>query len=389
MPSPLDDADWSLPIPIHYGRGRLGELGQICAQAGLRNPLVVTDRGSRDLPFIARSTESLRAAGLGSGVFSEVAPNPTDRDVQAGRAAYRAGGHDGVVAIGGGSGMDGGKAISLVAGNDRDLWSFDYDREPVPAEAEGAFAPLVCVPTTAGTGAETESTAMITDSARIIKGCVWHPRHRPLAAILDPELTVELPPNLTAWTGCDALVHAIEAYCVPQWHPICDGVALEAMGLVHRWLGVAVDEPDNLEARGAMLAGSCLAGVAFLKGLGLVHALSHMVGATYDTHHGLTNAVLLPAVLRYNRDAIADKVPAMCRAMDLPGRGFDDLYGGTVALLDRLDIPRGLADLGVEPDRAREIANKALADAAAATNPAPANLAQIEGLLLEGIRRAR
>ncbi len=389
MPFPLDAADWTLPIPIHYGLGRLAELGRICAQAGMRNPLVVTDRGSRDLPFIAHTTESLRAAGLDSAVFSEVAPNPTDRDIQTGRAAYRAGGHGGVIAIGGGSGMDAGKAISLVAGNDRDLWSFDYDREPVPVEAEGAFAPLVCVPTTAGTGAETESTAMVTDSARTIKRCVWHPRHRPLAAILDPELTVGLPPNLTAWTGCDALVHAIEAYCVPQWHPICDGVALEAMGLIHRWVGVAVDEPDNLEARGAMLAGSCLAGVAFLKGLGLVHALSHMIGAAYDTHHGLTNAVLLPVVLRYNGHAIADRVPAMCQAMGLPGRGFDDFYGGTVALLDRLDIPRRLADLGVEPERAWEIAKKALTDPAAATNPAPASLAQIEGLLLEGIRQAR
>ena len=389
MPSPLDAADWTLPIPIHYGPGRLAELGQICAQAGLRNPLVVTDRGSRALPFIARGREALQAAGLGSGLFSEVAPNPTDTNIQAGRAAYRAGSHDGIVAIGGGSGMDGGKAISLVARNELDLWSFDYDREPVPVGAAGAFAPLICVPTTAGTGAETESTAMVTNSARAIKGCVWHPQHRPLAAILDPELTVGLPPNLTAWTGCDALVHAIEAYCVPQWHPICDGLALEAMGLIHRWLGVAVNEPDNLEARGAMLAGSCLAGVSFLKGLGLVHALSHMIGAVHDTHHGLTNAVLLPVVLRYNKHAIADKVPAMCRAMDLPGQGFDDFYSATVALLDRLDIPRNLADLGVGTARAREIAEKAQTDAAAATNPAPANLAQIEELLLEGIRRAR
>lgn len=389
MPSPLDDADWTVPIPIRYGPGRLGELGALCAQAGLRKPLVVTDRGSRELPFIARSSEVLQAAGLGAALFSEVAPNPTDRDVQAGRAAYRAGGHDGVIAIGGGSGMDAGKAISLVARNDVDLWSFDFDRDPVQLAADGAFAPLICVPTTAGTGAETESTAMITDSARAVKGCVWHPRHRPLAAILDPELTLGLPPALTAWTGCDALVHAIEAYCVPQWHPICDGVALEAMALIHRWLGVAVDEPDNLEARGAMLAGSCLAGVAFLKGLGLVHALSHMIGAVYDSHHGLTNAVLLPLVLRYNRDAIADKVPAMCRAMGLPGPGFDDLYGATVALLDRLDIPRSLADLGVETARAGEIAKKAQSDAAATTNPAPASVEQIEALLLEGIRRAR
>lgn len=387
----LDACDWSFPVPIRYGPGRLAELGEVCATAGMANPLIVTDRGSRDLPFIAQAQRSLREAGLSSGLFGEVSPNPTDREAQAGRAAFAAGGHDGVIAIGGGSGMDAGKAISLIARNDRPLWDFEfgYDIAPPAIASADVFAPLICVPSTAGTGAETESTAMITDTQRGIKGCVWHPRQKPVAAILDPAITVGLPKNLTMWTGCDALVHAIEAYCVPQWHPMCDGIALEALSLIHRRLPRAVNRPEDLQARGAMLAGSCLAGVAFLKGLGLVHAVSHMVGARYDTHHGLTNAVLLPAVLRYNARAIADKVPAMCRAMGLPGDDFATFYGAVTAMLDGFDIPTNLAALGVERSAVPDLAAKALADSSAATNPAPATVVDIERLIVEAIDKAR
>jgi alcohol dehydrogenase class IV len=389
MSNILEPADWSFPIPIKYGPGRLGELGPLCRGAGLSRPLIVTDRGSRDLPFIAAALAALAEAGLEGEVFSEVAPNPTDRDVEAGREAFRAGGHDGVIAIGGGSGMDAGKAISLVGRNDRDLWDFDYDKAPPEIEGADGLPPLICVPTTAGTGAETESTAMVTDTAHGVKLCVWHPAQKPLAAILDPELTLGLPRTLTAWTGCDALIHAIEALSVPQWHPLCDGLALEAIRLIHRALPIAVRDGANLEARGAMLVGSCLAGVSFLKGLGLVHAVSHMVGAVYDTHHGLTNAVLLPAVLRYNRDGLGEKTALMCRAMALPGEDFDSFYGATVGLLDELEIPRDLGALGVAEEHAAEIAQKAHGDAARGTNPVPATVAEIEGLLREAIRKAR
>jgi len=385
----LEFCDWSFPVPIAYGAGRLSELGEICAAAYLSNPLIVTDRGSRALPFIAEAERSLADAGLSSGVFSEVSPNPTDREAEAGKAAFCAGSHDGVIAIGGGSGMDAGKAISLIACNDHALWDFDFDATSPDVASLDALAPLVCVPSTAGTGAETDSTAMITNTGRGIKGCVWHPGQKPLAAIIDPAITVGLPKNLTAWTGCDALVHAIEAYCVPQWHPMCDGIALEALALIHRWLPRAVSAPDDLEARGAMLAGSCLAGVAFLKGLGLVHAISHMVGARYDTHHGLTNAVLLPTVLRYNAEAITGKVPAMCRAMGLKGSDFTWFYGTVTELLDAFDIPTGLAALGVEASAAAGLATRAFADPATATNPAPASARDIEHLILEAIDKAR
>ncbi len=385
----LEPADWTFPVPIKYGPGRIAELGALCRRSRAGRPLIVTDRGSRDLPFIARALASLAEAGIEAALFSEVAPNPTDRDVEAGREAFRAGGHDGVIAIGGGSGMDAAKAISLVGRSDRDLWAFDYDKEPPEPDAPGGFPPLICVPTTAGTGAETESTAMVTDTARGVKGCVWHPAQKPLAVILDPELTLGLPRTLTAWTGCDALVHAIEALAVPQWHPLCDGLALEAIRLIYRWLPTAVRDGASLEARGAMLAGSCLAGVSFLKGLGLVHAISHMVGAVYDTHHGLTNAVLLPAVLNYNRDGLGGKTALMCRAMTLPGDDFDSFYRAVVALLDELEIPRDLGALGVAEERAAEIARKAHGDAATGTNPVPATVAEIESLLRQAIRKAR
>ncbi len=385
----LEAGDWTFPVPIRYGPGRLAELGPLCREAGLDRPLLVTDRGSAGLPFVAAARSALARVGIEAGLFGDVAPNPTDRDVAAGREVFRRGQHDAVIAIGGGSGMDAGKAISLVARNGRDLWAYDYDRDPPPGVRPGEFAPLVCVPTTAGTGAETESTAMVTDTARGIKGCVWYASHKPLAAILDPEVTLGLPPTLTAWTGCDALVHAIESLSVPQWHPLCDALAVEAIGLIHRWLPAAVRDGADLEARAAMLVGSCLAGVSFLKGLGLVHAMSHMVGAVHDTHHGLTNAVLLPLVLRYNRPALGEKTAVMCRAMGLPGEDFDCLYAAVVALLDELGIPRTLGELGVGEERIAEIARKAHADASRATNPAPATVADIETLLRQALRAAR
>lgn len=385
----LGPSDWSFPIPIHYGPGRIAELGARCAALGSRRPLLVTDRGSAELPFVEQALDVLASAGLQGSVFSDVSPNPTDHDLQAGRRVARSGGHDGIVAIGGGSGMDAGKALSLIAANDNDLWAFDYDHAETPTVDATGFLPLVTVPTTAGTGAETESTAMVTDTEAGIKRCVWHPDHRPAATILDPALTLGLPPNLTAWTGVDALVHAIEALLVPTWHPLCDGLAVEAARLIGHWLPIAVDDGASLEARGAMLAGSCLAGISFLKGLGLVHAISHMVGAVYDTHHGLTNAILLPSVLRFNEEAMGEKTARLTRALSLPTDDFGTLEDAIVGLLDRLEIPTGLAAIGVGDDRVHELAVKARGDAAAGTNPVAASVAQIEALISSALHRAR
>jgi len=383
----LNAQDWSFPVPIAYGPGRLREIAGLCRSAGMARPLIVTDRGSAGLPFIAELTGHL--AGMGAALYADISPNPRDDEIAAGRALYRSGGHDGIIAIGGGSGMDGGKAIALTATNDIDLWDFEYERAAPDMTGKPAFAPLICIPTTAGTGAETASTAMITDTAKMMKWCIWHAELAPAFALLDPAITTGLPRTLTAWTGADAMVHAIEAYCVPDTNPFCDGMALEGLRLVSRWLPVAVAEPANLEARGAMLTGSCLAGVAFMKGLGLVHAISHMIGAEYDTQHGLTNAVLLPAVLRFNAPAIEDRTGPMAQAMGLADPSFDAFYGRACALLDAVDIPRTLRDIGIPDDCAPRIAAKALEDSAAGTNPRALSVSQIESVIMDALTIGR
>jgi len=377
----LESQDWSFPVPVVYGPGRLNEIARLCMQAGMSQPLLVTDRGSRELPFIGSIMQALEDAGLACDLYAGISPNPRDDEIAAGRELFRQGRHDGIIAIGGGSGMDGGKAIATVANNDFDLWDFEFERTPPDMNDQPPFPPLICIPTPAAPGAETEGTAMITEVERRMKFCTWHPQLKPACALLDPEITIGLPPNLTAWTGCDAMVHAIEAYCVPMFHPMCDGIALEGLRLINTWLPSAVDEPGNLEARGGMLAGSCLAGIAFLKGLGLVHAISHMVGAEYDTHHGLTNAIVLPAVLRFNASSISDKLPQMAGAMDLEDKSFEAFYAAVCALLDRLDIPGTLADIGVPADCAAVIAARAIQDSAAATNPRQASVAEIQGIV--------
>lgn len=385
----LDPQDWSFPVPIAYGPGRLKEIAGMCRDAGMARPLVVTDRGSAGLPFLGDLMRLLSEGGLHAALYAEISPNPRDDEIAGGKAMFRDGGHDGIIAIGGGSGMDGGKAIALTATNDIDLWAFEFEQTPPDMTAHAPFPPLITIPTTAGTGAETESTAMITDTAKGMKWCIWHADLKPALALLDPEITLGLPPHLTAWTGADAMVHAIEAYCVPGFHPLCDGLALEGLRLVARWLPVAVAEPGNLEARGGMLAGSCLAGVAFMKGLGLVHAISHMVGAEYDTQHGLTNAVLLPAVLRFNAPDIADKVPAMAQAMGLEDTGFDAFNAHICGLLDQIGIPKTLADIGVPADCAPRIAAKAIQDSAAGTNPRALTVEEIVPVIEEAVTKGR
>lgn len=381
--------DWTFPVPIAYGPGRLSEIGERCAALGLSNPLIVTDKGSRNLPFISRLQVYLTDAGLASGVYSDISPNPRDDEIEGGRRTFRAGGHDSIIAIGGGSAMDGGKAICLTARNDVDLWAFEWEEPPVRIRPDQAFPTLITIPTTAGTGAETESTAMVTHVGKGMKFCICHPDLKPSLALLDPELTIGLPANLTAWTGSDAMVHAIEAYCVPGFHPLCDGLALEGLALVAKWLPVAVREPENVTARGGMLVGSCLAGIAFMKGLGLVHAVSHMVGAEYNTQHGLTNAIILPTILRFNLPGMEAKVQRMADAMGLENTSVDSFISEIERMLDDINIPRSLGDIGIPTECAARIAEKALQDSAAGTNPRPASLNEMRDLVENAIARAR
>jgi len=388
-PTMLSAHDWGFPVPIAYGPGRIAEVGRRCVGLGVRNPLIVTDRGSRNLEFITRLQSIIGEAGLKSALFFEISPNPIYTEIGAGRAAFRDGKHDAIIAIGGGSAMDGGKAICLTANNSIDLWDFEFEKPAPKIGGDNAFPKLITIPTTAGTGAETESTGMVTDSKQAMKFCVWHPELKPSLALLDPELTVGLPANLTAWTGADALIHAIEAFLVPGFNPICDAMALEALSLISTWLPIAVTEPTNLKARGGMHMGSCLAGISFLKGLGLVHAISHMIGAEFNTHHGLTNAIILPVVLRFNLPGMDAKVRRMAEAMQLPDHSVNGFINSVEALLDEITIPKSLSEIGVMVDCAERIAGKALKDSAARTNPRIATLAEVQAITETAITKAR
>ncbi|MEO0624462.1 MAG: iron-containing alcohol dehydrogenase [Pseudomonadota bacterium] len=385
----LDPQDWTFPVPIAYGPGRLREIGRFCRDAGVSKPLLVTDQCSRDLPFIAAAHEHLEADGLKTALFAGISPNPCDTDIEAGCRVFRDGAHDGIIGIGGGSGMDGAKAIALTARSGVSLWEFEFERTPPDVSGSPAFPPLISVPTTAGTGAETEGTAMITDTAQGMKFCVWHPEFRPVCALLDPELTLGLPTTLTAWTGLDALTHAIEAYTVPGFHPLCDGAALEGLRLITRWLPQAVSDPASLEARGGMLVGSCLAGIAFLKGLGIVHAVSHMVGAEFNTHHGLTNAVILPAALRFNAPALVDRARPMAQAMGLEHHDAEAIHAAVCRMLDEMEIPSSLGEMGVPGDCAQRIAAKAMRDSAAGTNARIITASEMEAVVTEVLVTAR
>ena len=385
----LEHHDWTFPVPIRYGPGRLEEIGQACTDLGISRVLIVTDRGSRQLPFVDRLRDCLETSDIAFDLFSDISPNPRDDETRSGRTMFRSGGHEAVIAIGGGSAMDGGKSICLTANNELDLWDFEYESDSPSIGNGKPFPRLICVPTTAGTGAETESTAMVTRTNTGMKLCVWHPELKPSLAILDPELTVGLPADLTAWTGADALTHAIEAYCVPGFHPLCDGLALEALSLIANFLRIAAREPEDIVARGGMLVGSCLGGISFLKGLGLVHAISHMIGAEFDTQHGLTNAIVLPVVLKFNLPGMETKVERMSEAMGLRSRSVEGFIGEINGLLDNLEIPRSLEEIGVPLECARRIGKKSLLDSAAGTNPRNANLGEVTKLIETAISGAR
>ena len=385
----LNPQDWSFPVPIKYGPGRLVEAGGHLIMMGVHNPLIVTDRGSHKLPFIGQLQNHLTNAGLKVGLYSDISPNPKDTEIGAGRAQFISGGHDAIIAIGGGSAMDGGKSICLTANNDIDLWAFEYEKKAPEINTNQSFPKLITIPTTAGTGAETESTAMVTHVEKGMKFCVWHPELKPSLVLLDPELTIGLPANLTAWTGADAMTHAIEAYLVPGFNPLCDGLALEGLALVSKWLQISVNEPHNMKARGAMLVGSCLGGIAFLKGLGLVHAISHMVGAEFDTQHGLTNAVVLPIVLRFNLPGQELKVQRMAQAMGLENTTTENFIRHIEGVLDDINIPNSLSVLDIPMASAQRLAEKSILDSAAQTNPRTATVAEISTLIEEAILKAR
>jgi len=363
-------ANWSYPTAIKFGPGRIAELAQHVRAAGIARPLLVTDRALSSLPIAARALDLLEAGGLGRAMFCEVDPNPTEANMAAGIAAFRAGGHDGVVCFGGGSALDLGKMIALMARQRADLsvWDLEDIGDWWTRADAAAIAPVVAVPTTAGTGSEVGRAGVLTNSATHKKKIIFHPRLMPAVTICDPELTVGMPPFITAGTGMDALAHCLEAYCSPFYHPMSQGIALEGMRLVFENLPVAYREPGNLEARAHMMSAAAMGAVAFQKGLGAIHSLSHPVGAVYNTHHGTTNAVVMPMVLDFNRPAIEGRIAQAAAYLGISG-GFDGFRAKVMELRADLGIPANLSAMGVERARLDELTEMALEDPSCGGNP--------------------
>ncbi len=386
MSKDCPSANWSYPTSVRFGPGRLKELPEACQAAGIARPLLVTDPGLAVLPMVKRALDLLSRAGMRPGLFAELRPNPVGKNVEDGIRAFREGGHDGVVAMGGGSGLDTGKAIAFQAGQTRPLWDFDDIGDWWTRADAAAIRPVVAIPTTAGTGSEVGRAAAIINEADRRKYIIFHPRMMPRVVISDPELSIGMPPHLTAATGMDALAHNLEAYCAGGFHPLADGIALEGMRLIKEWLPVAYAESRNLAARGNMLVAASMGAAAFQKGLGAVHAMSHPVGVLYDSHHGLTNAVVMPYVMVRNRAAIEAKMARVARYLGLAEGSFVAMLDWIIELRERLGIPHTLAELGVEEARATELAGMAERDPTNGGNPVPLKAADYEPLFRNAIR---
>jgi alcohol dehydrogenase class IV len=367
-------ANWSFPTRIWAGPGRIAELTEACAQLRIRRPLIVTDRGLLQHSMLRSAQTLLPAAAL----FGDVKGNPTASNVDAGLKAYRDGAHDGVVAFGGGSALDTGKAVAFMSGQTRPMWDFEDVGDWWTRADPAGIAPVVAVPTTAGTGSEVGRAAVILNETIHEKKIIFHPQMMPAIVISDPELTVGLPPNITAATGMDAFVHCFEAFCAPGFHPFADGVALEGLRRIAQFLPRACTDGRDLEARANMLAAASMGAAAFQKGLGAVHAIAHPVGSWFDTHHGLTNAIVLPYVMRHNRSAIAAKSEFIARLLGLRSPSFEALLEWVLELRQRLAIPHSLAEIGVDVGEASVIGEHAARDPSAAGNPTLVDAAMLE-----------
>ena len=384
--------DWHYPTSIRFGPGRIRELAQACREAGITRPLLVTDPALAAMSMVREAVLSCRDAQLGCEVFSDVRANPVEPNVAEGVRAFLDGGHDGVIGFGGGSALDAAKAVALMSGQMRPIWDFE-DREDWWTRADpGGIAPVVAVPTTSGTGSEVGRASVITDTRDHTKKIIFHPMMMPVAVVADPELTTGLPARVTAAVGMDALSHNLEAYCSPVFHPMAHGIALEGIRLVKEWLPAACEDGADLAARAHMQVASSMGATAFQKGLGAMHSLSHPCSAVYDTHHGLTNAVVMPYVLEFNRPAVEGKMAALARWLGFGETGFEGVMRWVLDLRARIGIPHTLREIGVPPEAASRFAPAALVDPSSATNPVALTVPALESLYgdaIEGRLRTR
>ena len=378
-------ANFNFPTSIRFGPGRVKDLPALCREAGMAAPLLVTDPALAEMAMTGEVVADLAAAGLKVKLFCDVRSNPVAGNVEAGVKAYRSGRHDGVIAFGGGSALDVGKVVAFMQGQSRPLFDFEDVGDWWTRANAATIAPVIAVPTTAGTGSEVGRAGVITQPETHAKKVIFHPAMMPRFAVLDPRLTVGLPAKLTAATGMDALAHNLEAYCAPFWHPLAKGVGLEGMRLVKENLPAAVQQPGDLEARGAMLMASAMGATAFQGGLGAIHALSHPLGGLYDSHHGLLNGIIMPYVVMANRRKIEPAIERAAAYLGIRGR-FDGFVDWLVKLRRTIGIPNQLSEIGIDGKRAAEVAAMAVKDPTHEGNPIAFSERQYQTLLKRAIR---
>jgi len=377
--------NWNYPTAMRFGAGRISELADCCRALGMENPLLVTDPGLAALPMIGEAMAIVKEGGLRVGLFTDIKGNPTGGNVEAGMQAFNEGNHDGIIAFGGGSALDAAKAIALAARQGRSLWDFVDEGDNWTRADESLIAPVVAVPTTSGTGSEVGRASVITDDENHIKRIIFHPKMLPALVLADPALTIGLPKSVTAATGMDALSHNLEAYCAPRFHPMAIGIAVEGIKLVQDSLVTACEDGSDIDARSKMMAASAMGATAFQIGLGGMHALAHPLGALYDAHHGLLNAILMPYVLVANRPAIEDRITDLARAMGLNDQSLDGFLNWVLKLRQDVGIPYDLTAIGIDGAQAGKVGRMAVQDPTAGTNPIPFTAEEYSDLFLKAV----
>ena len=341
----MQKTNWNYPTTMWVGQDRIKDLSVACKNLDINKPLLVTDKGLAGSDIIQNSLSNLKQNSFEVILYSNVVGNPTGTNVNQGVEIYRKNNCDGVIAFGGGSGLDVGKAVAFMSGQDLPIWDFEDVGDNWTKAKSNSIAPIIAVPTTAGTGSETGRASIILNENTGIKKIIFHPKFLPSIVILDPLLTISLPPDITAATGMDALAHNLEAYCSPGYHPMADGIALEGIRIINNWLLAAVEDGSNIEARMNMLTAASMGSTAFQKGLGAIHSLSHPVNALNNIHHGLSNAIFMPYVLTFNKNVIEKKIVKICEYLEFQNKTFDEFLNWTLSLRKKLNIPHKLSDV--------------------------------------------